>query len=61
MPPKIDLTSNGEDKFDIDQPLWDQSNYIGRWKHFAFITDWRTIIVPEKKLWEAKQLCEDYK
>ncbi|EZA62503.1 Sideroflexin-1 [Ooceraea biroi] len=29
--------------------------------HYAFITDCRTILVPENKLREAKKLCEDYK
>ncbi|XP_076228965.1 sideroflexin-2-like [Nomia melanderi] len=48
-------------KIDIDQPLWDQSTYIGRWKHYAFISDCRTIIEPKKKLLEAKQFCENYR
>ncbi|XP_015435088.1 PREDICTED: LOW QUALITY PROTEIN: sideroflexin-2-like [Dufourea novaeangliae] len=52
---------NSNDKIDIDQPLWDQSTYIGRWKHYAFITDCRTVIVPREKLLTAKQLCEDYR
>ncbi|XP_076294601.1 sideroflexin-2-like [Lasioglossum baleicum] len=49
------------DKIDIDQPLWDQSTYIGRWKHYAFISDTRIVFVPTQRLLEAKQLCEDYK
>ncbi|XP_054009827.1 sideroflexin-2-like [Hylaeus anthracinus] len=49
------------DKIDIDQPLWDQSTYIGRWKHAAFISDSRTVFVPEKELWKAKQFCDDYR
>ncbi|XP_076761435.1 sideroflexin-2-like [Xylocopa sonorina] len=50
-----------DEKFDIDEPLWDQSTFLGRWKYFVFIADCRTIFVSEKKLREAKQFCEDYK
>lgn len=48
-------------KFDIDKPLWDQSTYTGRLKHFAFITDYRMIFVNDQKLREAKQFCDNYK
>lgn len=48
-------------RIDVDKPLWNQDTYFGRWMHYAFISDCRTILVPEKKLWEAKKLCEDYK
>lgn len=50
-----------EGRINVDKPLWCQDTYFGRWMHYAFITDCRTIFVPEKKLWEAKKLCEDYK
>ncbi|XP_018406728.1 PREDICTED: sideroflexin-1-like [Cyphomyrmex costatus] len=50
-----------EGRIDIDKPLWSQDTYLGRWMHYAFITDCRTVLVPENKLWEAKKLCEDYK
>jgi hypothetical protein len=56
-----DPGSKSEDRIDIDKPLWNQNTYFGRWMHYAFITDCRTILVPESKLWEAKKLCEDYK
>ena len=46
---------------DVDKPLWDQETYLGRWRHFAFITDVRTVIVPTQKLHEANQLLENYK
>ncbi|XP_072765033.1 sideroflexin-2-like [Anoplolepis gracilipes] len=55
------LTNEFEDRIDVDKPLWSQDTYFGRWMHYAFITDCRTIFVPTKKLWEAKKLCEDYK
>ncbi|KAK2575800.1 hypothetical protein KPH14_007184 [Odynerus spinipes] len=49
-----------EDRINIDEALWDQSTYIGRWKHMAFISDFRTIFVSEEKLHEAKKICDDY-
>ncbi|KOX69539.1 Sideroflexin-3 [Melipona quadrifasciata] len=52
---------NIDEKFDIDKPLWDQSTYTGRLKHFAFITDYRMIFVNDQKLREAKQFCDNYK
>ncbi|KOC65228.1 Sideroflexin-1 [Habropoda laboriosa] len=51
---------NYNEKFDIDKPLWDQSTYIGRVKHYFFISEFNTV-VSEKKLWEAKKFCDDYK
>jgi len=56
-----DFGGESEGRIDIDKPLWSQDTYFGRWMHYAFITDCRTIFVPENKLWEAKKLCEDYK
>uniref|UniRef100_A0A674F854 Sideroflexin 2 n=1 Tax=Salmo trutta TaxID=8032 RepID=A0A674F854_SALTR len=42
--------------FDIDMPRWDQSTFMGRLKHFANITDWRTALLPDSRLDEAKAL-----
>jgi len=50
-----------ENRIDVDKPLWSQDTYLGRWMHYNFITDCRTVLVPKNKLWEAKKLCEDYK
>ncbi|XP_012522170.2 sideroflexin-2-like [Monomorium pharaonis] len=61
MRKKGDLGSESKSRIDIDNPLWSQDTYLGRWKHYAFITDCRTVIVPKSELWEAKKLCEDYK
>uniref|UniRef100_A0A8C8HVB9 Sidoreflexin n=1 Tax=Oncorhynchus tshawytscha TaxID=74940 RepID=A0A8C8HVB9_ONCTS len=44
--------------FDIDVPRWDQSTFMGRLKHFANITDWRTALLPDSRLDEAKALVE---
>ncbi|KOC60674.1 Sideroflexin-2 [Habropoda laboriosa] len=51
----------GEERLDIEKPTYDLSTFAGRWKHFAWVTDFRTCIVPESELLEAKKLCEDYK
>ncbi|XP_063989032.1 sideroflexin-2-like [Diachasmimorpha longicaudata] len=53
--------SNNSVRIDIDKPLWDLNTYYGRWRHFVFIMDMRTIFVSERKLWEAKKLCDLYK
>lgn len=50
-----------EERVNIDGPLWDLNTFVGRWKHFAWVTDFRTCVTPESKLLEAKKLCEDYK
>ncbi|KDR07724.1 sideroflexin-2 [Zootermopsis nevadensis] len=48
-------------RFDIDKPLWDQSTFSGRLKHFFWVTDPRTCIVSEETLDDAKQLVEQYR
>lgn len=49
------------ERFDIDKPRWDQSNFIGRLKHFANITDPRAAFVSNKELLGAKKLVELYR
>ncbi|KAJ8404942.1 hypothetical protein AAFF_G00333290 [Aldrovandia affinis] len=44
--------------FDIDALRWDQSTFMGRLKHFFNITDWRTALLPDAKLDEAKILVD---
>lgn len=50
-----------EKRIDITQPLWDQSTFVGRFKHFAFISNPLLSLVPEKELYEAKELYIKYK
>lgn len=53
---------NKEDtRIDIDAPLWDQHTFAGRFKHFAFVTDPRTVFASSAKLYAAKQLCLKYR
>lgn len=49
------------DRIDIDKPLWDQRTFIGRFRHFAFVTDPRTCITSEADLDKAKILVEQYR
>lgn len=48
-------------RIDIDSPLWDQSTFIGRFKHFAWVTDFRTCFVSESELDDAKKLVNLYR
>lgn len=48
-------------RIDIDAPLWDQRTFVGRFKHFAYVTDPRTVFVTSDKLYAAKELCEKYR
>lgn len=50
-----------EDRINLDQPLWDQGRFVGRFKHFLWVTDPRTCVVGSKKLIEAKTLLEQYR
>uniref|UniRef100_A0A023F854 Sidoreflexin n=2 Tax=Triatoma infestans TaxID=30076 RepID=A0A023F854_TRIIF len=46
----------GSERFDFNDPVWDQSRYIGRFKYFAWITDPRLNFVPSRCLDQAKNL-----
>ena len=45
----------------IDEPLWLQDTFMGRLKHFAWVTDFRTVVEPTNRLYEAKELVEKYR
>ncbi|EFA12262.2 sideroflexin-2 [Tribolium castaneum] len=49
------------ERLNIDGPLWDQSTFVGRFKHFLWVTDPRTCIVSEEELDKAKILVEQYR
>ncbi|KAK6639280.1 hypothetical protein RUM43_007552 [Polyplax serrata] len=48
-------------RIDITQPLWDQSTFYGRVRHFAFVTDPRTVLTSDEKLDQAKILYNQYR
>ncbi|KRT81187.1 hypothetical protein AMK59_5044, partial [Oryctes borbonicus] len=49
------------ERLNVDQPLWDQGSFIGRFKHFLWVTDPRTCVVSEDELDQAKTLVEQYR
>lgn len=49
------------ERLDMDKPLWDQTTFVGRWKYFAWMTDFRTCVKSESELLAAKKLCEQYR
>lgn len=48
-------------RIDISKPRWDQQTFIGRLKHFATITDMRTVLCSKEKLESAKDLIIKYR
>jgi len=46
---------------DITQARWDLNTFVGRLKHFFWVTDYRTVVLPNSRLEEAKTLLEQYK
>lgn len=48
-------------RINIDKPLWDQSTFLGRFKHFSWTTDPTTCFASEKELDAAKVLVEQYR
>jgi len=46
---------------DVDSPLWDQRTFLGRFKHFAWMTDPRSVITSTGTLEKAKELVTQYK
>jgi len=54
--------SHGFDaRMDINKPLWDLSTFNGRLRYFAWMTDYRTVVLPTRRFEEAKTLVEQYR
>lgn len=49
------------ERIKIDEPLWDQNTFVGRFKHFLWMTDPRTCVENEQALNNAKSLIEKYR
>ena len=56
-----DATASGERRINLDVPRWPQDTFMGRFKHFWSITDWRNGLHSEKTLNESKQLLDLYR
>lgn len=61
VPEKLFNHTMTSERLDLDKPLWDANTFVGRWKYFAWMTDFRTCVVPESELIAAKNLCEQYR
>lgn len=48
-------------RLNVDEPLWDQSTFVGRFRHFLWMTDMRTCVESEENLDNAKILIEQYR
>jgi len=49
------------ERINVDKPLWDQATFIGRFKHFAWMTSPLTCINSTSQLEEAKNLVQQYR
>ena len=49
------------DRINIDQPLWDQSSFTGRFQYFAWMSNPMNGLVGNQTLLEAKQLLQAYR
>eukprot|EP00092_Neocalanus_flemingeri_P012917 GFUD01013916.1.p1 GENE.GFUD01013916.1~~GFUD01013916.1.p1 ORF type:complete len:347 (+),score=57.65 GFUD01013916.1:69-1043(+) len=49
------------ERLDVDKPLWDQSTFIGRFKHFAWMTNPLSSLSSTSQLTEAKTLVQEYR
>lgn len=48
-------------RLNLDKPRWDQATFLGRLKHFAWVTDYRSAVVTNERLFEAKELVKKYR
>ena len=49
-------TGMGEERINVDAPLWEQSTFLGRFRHFAWMSNPLNGLVPRKDLLAAKVL-----
>ncbi len=52
---------SGMERINVDGPLWDQSNFYGRFRHFFWMTNPLNCLHSEAELLKAKQLVEQYR
>ena len=48
-------------RINLDEPRWPQDTFMGRFKHFASITDWRNGLNSEETLDKSKELLNLYR
>ncbi len=49
------------ERINVDAPLWDQSNFHGRFRHFFWMTNPLNCLHSTSELKNAKTLLEQYK
>ncbi|XP_040563626.1 sideroflexin-2 [Lepeophtheirus salmonis] len=49
------------ERINVDKPLWDQSSFYGRFKHFVWLTSPVNCFHSPNDFYKAKKLIEDYK
>jgi hypothetical protein len=47
-------------RLDVDRPLWDQSTFTGRFKHFVWMTNPLSILSSTSQLNDVKTLVQEY-
>ncbi|XP_059095767.1 sideroflexin-2-like isoform X3 [Tigriopus californicus] len=50
-----------ENRVDVDAPLWDQSTFYGRFRHFAWMTNPLNTLASDAELMSAKQLVDQFR
>ncbi|XP_065828349.1 sideroflexin-2-like [Oscarella lobularis] len=53
--------TSASSRIDLDQPRWDQRQFGGRLRHFADVTDMRTLFASTERLEKAAKLVQQYK
>ena len=53
--------SVSKNRINLDVPRWPQDNFVGRFKHFWSITDWRNGLNSEETFDNAKTLLNSYR
>ncbi|CAL4076844.1 unnamed protein product, partial [Meganyctiphanes norvegica] len=48
-------------RINLDKPRYDVSTFLGRWQHYAGITDVRLAFKSDKELDDAKDLLQKYR
>lgn len=57
----ISMQDSNNGRINLDSPRWDQSTFLGRFRHFAEITNMLLSLKSDHQLNEAKNLLELYR
>jgi hypothetical protein len=48
-------------RIDIDKPRWDESTFIGRFRHFCTVTNPGNLLYSDAELYYAKDIVQRYR